>query len=71
MAGLRSVTAALDPEVIVLGGGLLHPESLLAMLVRDRWQEQRPRWSAAVLRATLLGAEADLRGAALIAASTG
>jgi len=41
------------------------------MLVRDRWQEQRPRWSAAILRATLLGAEAGLRGAALIAASTG
>jgi glucokinase len=71
VAGLRSVTAALDPEVIVLGGGLLHPESLLAPLVRDRWREQRPRWSAAVLRATLLGAEAGLRGAALIAASTG
>jgi glucokinase len=69
VAGLRSVTAAVDPEVIVLGGGLLRPRSLLTKLVHDRWREQRPRWSAAVLRPALLGAEAGLRGAALLAAS--
>ena len=67
VAGLRSITAAIDPEVIVLGGGLLGPESLLTRLVHDRWREQRPRWSAATLRPALLGADAGLRGAALLA----
>jgi glucokinase len=66
-AGLRSITAALDPGVIVLGGGLLGPGALLTALLDARWQEQRPRWSAAVLRPALLGADAGLRGAALLA----
>jgi glucokinase len=70
VAGIHSITAALDPEVIVLGGGLLRPGSLLATQVRDRWREQRPHWSAAELRPALLGAEAHLRGAALIATAT-
>jgi glucokinase len=69
VAGMRSITAAVDPEVIVLGGGLLRPGSLLTRLVNDRWREHRPRWSPAVLRPALLGEEAGLRGAALLAAS--
>jgi glucokinase len=68
VAGLRGVTAATDPEVIVLGGGLLGPQALLTELVSDRWREQRPRWSAAELRPAVAGEEAGLRGAALLAA---
>jgi glucokinase len=71
VAGLHSITAAIDPEVIVLGGGLIGPESLLTRLVNERWREQRPHWSAAVLRPALLGADAGLRGAALLAAQMG
>jgi glucokinase len=71
VAGLRSITAAIDPEVIVLGGGLLGSESLLTRLVNERWREQRPHWSAAVLRPAVLGADAGLRGAALLAAQMG
>ena len=70
VAGIHSITAALDPEVIVLGGGLLRPGSQLATQVRDQWRERRPHWSDAELRPALLGAEAHLRGAALIAAAT-
>jgi glucokinase len=67
-AGLRSITAAVDPEVIVLGGGLLGRRAVLTRLVSDCWHDQRPHWSRAELRPALLGAEAGLRGAALIAA---
>jgi glucokinase len=70
VAGLRGVTAAIDPEVIVLGGGLLGPQALLTRLVSDRWREQRPRWSAAGLRPAVAGEEAGLRGAALLAAGS-
>lgn len=66
---LRSVTAAADPRVIVLGGGLMSSERLLPRLVRRRWLEERPPWSAAELQPALLGADAGLRGAAILAAS--
>ena len=68
VAGFQSITAAVDPEGIVLGGGLLGPEALLTQLVSERWRDQRPRWSPATLRPALLGADAGLRGAALLAA---
>jgi glucokinase len=67
VAGLRSIAAAIDPDNVVLGGGLLSPGSLLTRLVHQRWPMERPRWSAAELRPALLGAEAGLRGAALLA----
>jgi glucokinase len=67
VAGLRSITAAIDPDVIVLGGH----ESSLTRLVYERWSEQRPHWSAADLRPALLGADAGLRGAALLGAQAG
>jgi glucokinase len=71
VAGLRSITAAIDPDVIVLGGGLLGHESSLTRLVYERWSEQRAYWSAAELRPALLGADAGLRGAALLGAQVG
>jgi predicted NBD/HSP70 family sugar kinase len=67
--GLRSVVAAVDPDVIVLGGGLMGPEGMLFRLVRERWPAVRPPWSAAELRAARFGADAGLYGAALLAAS--
>ena len=67
-AGLRSVTAAADPAVIVLGGGLMAPDRLLPRLVAERWLARRPAWSPAELRLARLGADAGLHGAALLAA---
>jgi glucokinase len=67
VTALRSVTAAIDPAAIVLGGGVMTPGRLLPRLVRERWAEQRPRWSAAELRPALLDPDAGLRGAALLA----
>jgi glucokinase len=67
-AGLRSVTAAADPGVIVLGGGLMAPDRLLPRLVAERWLAQRPAWSSVELRLARLGAGAGLHGAALLAA---
>lgn len=67
VAGLRSITAALDPEVIVLGGGCLTPSRCSPGWSATAGGSNDPRWSATVLRATMLGAEAGLRGAALIA----
>jgi glucokinase len=66
-AGLRSVTAAADPRVIVLGGGLMTAGRLLPRLVAERWPAVRPAWSAAGLRLSRLGADAGLYGAALLA----
>jgi glucokinase len=68
---LRSVTAAADPRTIVLGGGLMTSGRLLPRLVRERWDGQRPPWSAAELRPALLDPDAGLRGAALLAANDG
>lgn len=64
---LRSVTAAADPRTIVLGGGLMTSGRVLPRLVRERWADQRPPWSAAELRPALLDADAGLRGAELLA----
>lgn len=66
---LRSVTAAADPRVIILGGGLMGRGRLLPRLVRQRWRSERPPWSAAELQPAACGADAGLRGAALLAAS--
>ncbi len=66
---LRSVTAAVDPRVIILGGGLMGGDRLLPRLVRERWRLERPPWSAAELRPAACGADAGLRGAALLAAA--
>jgi glucokinase len=68
---LRSVTAAADPRVIILGGGLMGSDKLLPRLVRERWLAERPPWSAAKLLPAAFGADAGLRGAALLAASLG
>ena len=68
---LRSVTAAADPRVIILGGGLMGSDKLLPRLVRERWRAERPPWSAAELLPAAFGADAGLRGAALLAASLG
>ena len=67
-AGLRSVTAALDPRIIVLGGGLLGTTAVLTGLLHRHWATQRPLWSATELRPARLGASAGLYGAALLAA---
>ena len=67
LAGLRSVTAAVDPQTIVLGGSLLAEGRALTALVHQAWQDGRPSWSAARLRPAALGEEAGLRGAALVA----
>jgi predicted NBD/HSP70 family sugar kinase len=40
---LRSVVAAADPRVIVLGGGLMADGRLLPRLVGERWPAVRPR----------------------------
>jgi glucokinase len=69
--GLRSVTAAADPRTIILGGGLMTSGRVLPRLARERWADQRPPWSTVELRPALLDAEEGLRGAALLAASTG
>jgi glucokinase len=66
-AGLRSVTAAADPRVIVLGGGLMGPGRLLPRLVLERWPAVRPPWSAAEVRLSRFGDDAGLYGAALLA----
>ena len=68
---LRSVTAAADPRVIILGGGLMGSDKLLPRLVRERWRAERPPWSAAELLPAAFGADAGLHGAALLAASLG
>jgi glucokinase len=65
---LRSVVAAADPRVIVLGGGLMTNGRLLPRLVSARWPAVRPPWSAAELRPASLGADAGLHGAARLAA---
>lgn len=67
VAGLRSITAATDPDVIVLGGGLLTPGLLLTALVQERWGTERPPWTKTELRLASFGSEAGLRGAALLA----
>jgi len=67
VAGLRSITAATDPDVIVLGGGLLARGLLLTGLVQERWATQRPHWTKTELRLASFGSEAGLRGAALLA----
>ena len=66
-SALRSVTAAADPHVIVLGGGLMTGERLFPRLIRDHWLAERPAWSRAELRPALLGPDAGLRGAAILA----
>ena len=67
VAGLRSITAATDPDIIVLGGGLLGPGLLLTGLVQQRWEAERPHWTKTELRLASFGSEAGLRGAALLA----
>ncbi len=67
-SALRSITAAIDPRVIILGGGLMTGGLLLPRLVRERWLDERPPWSPAELRPALQGPDAGLRGAALLAA---
>jgi len=66
-AGLRSVTAAADPRVIVLGGGLMGSGRLLTRLVLERWPAVRPPWSAAEVRLSRFGGDAGLYGAVLLA----
>ena len=66
---LRSVVAAADPRVIVLGGGLMGSGRLLPRLVGERWAAVRPPWSAAELRTARLGADAGLHGAARLGAA--
>jgi glucokinase len=66
---LRSVVAAADPRVIVLGGGLMGSGRLLPRLVGERWAAVRPPWSAAELRAARFGADAGLHGAARLGAA--
>lgn len=65
---LRSVVAAADPRVIVLGGGLMASGRLLPELACARWPAVRPPWSAAELRPASFGADAGLQGAARLAA---
>ena len=67
VAGLRSITAATDPDVIVLGGGLLGRGLVLTGLVWERWRTQRPHWTKTELRLASFGSQAGLRGAALLA----
>ena len=66
-SALRSITAAVDPRVIILGGGLMTGEMLLPQLLRKRWLDERPPWSPAELHPALQGPDAGLRGAAILA----
>ena len=68
-AALRSVVAATDPGSIILSGGLMTSGRLLPELVRQRWTGERPGWSAAEVYPAMLGDDAGLRGAALLAAA--
>jgi glucokinase len=65
---LRSITAVTDPAVIVLGGGLMTGGRLLPQLVRKHWRAERPPWSSAEVRPAMLGPDAGLIGAAMLAA---
>jgi glucokinase len=68
VAGLHSIAAALDPDTVILGGGLLSSASMLTRLVHQQWHTARPRWSGLELQPALLGEDGGLRGAALLAA---
>ncbi|MCU1489560.1 MAG: transcriptional regulator protein, partial [Acidimicrobiaceae bacterium] len=71
VTGLRAVAAALDPDVIVLGGGLIRPASRLFELVAAGWERAHLPWTEATLECARLGDEAGLLGAALLFSEQG
>lgn len=66
VTGLRAITAAYDPDRIVVGGGLLRRGSYLLERLETGWAEQRPAWSTAALTSALRGDDAGLLGAAIL-----
>ena len=61
------VTTILDPELVVLGGGLAQSGSQLLDPLRQRLSERIILWQPTQLTAALLGDEAGCVGAALLA----
>jgi glucokinase len=66
-AAVRTITAAFDPSIVVLGGGLMTGDRLLPALLQRRWPDERPPWSGAEIRVSELGTDAGLLGAAFLA----
>jgi glucokinase len=66
--GLRSLVGAVDPHRIVLLGAMLGPDTIFGGLLRDRWIERRPTWSAPVLTFVRDDETSALIGAAAFAA---
>jgi glucokinase len=62
--GIRNVVAALDPDVIVIGGGVVADNAEFFRLVLAEFEAVRPFWSAAVVRRCALGERAGAIGAA-------
>lgn len=65
--GLRNVVAAVDPDVVVLGGGLALGDARFVDLARAAFAEVRPGWAGAEIRAAELGTRSGVVGAALAA----
>jgi glucokinase len=68
--GLADIVQVLDPQVIVIGGGVIEAGSLLLDPVRAGYQhalQQRGRLPVAVIRAALMGNLAGVVGAADLA----
>ena len=64
---LATCTVLLDPGVIVLGGGLAEAGAALLDPVRDGLAARLAFRPAPPVRAAVLGADAGVRGAALLA----
>ncbi|MGH2493582.1 MAG: ROK family protein [Ktedonobacteraceae bacterium] len=66
--GLAAVATAYDPEVIVLGGGAIHPDGLLLRRARETFQARviQPLGSLVRIVPAALGDESALWGAAAL-----
>jgi glucokinase len=68
-AALRSVSAAVDPDRILLVGAMLASESPFGRRVAREWQARRARWSETALVPVVDDEDASLLGAAEYAAA--
>ncbi|MCW2749206.1 MAG: glucokinase [Aeromicrobium sp.] len=66
--GLRNIVAHLDPDRVVLAGGMLSPGSTLGRLLHERWELIRPQWCGLSFEHVVDDSDATLRGAAFVAA---
>lgn len=66
--GLAAVATAYDPEVIVLGGGVIHPDGMLLRRAREAFQARviSPLGSLVRVVPAELGDESALWGAAAL-----